>query len=66
MKASVGDRIVIGGRHYGDPERDCEVLEVRRPDGEPPYVIRWGDSGHVAILFPGVDAVVQHFEHTTS
>ena len=66
MKASVGDRIVIGGRHYGDPERDCEVLEVRRSDGGPPYVVRWGDSGHEAILYPGVDAVVQHFEHKAS
>jgi hypothetical protein len=66
MKASVGDRIMIGGRHCGDPERDCEVLEVRGADGEPPYVVRWGDTGHEALLYPGSDAVVQHFERSTS
>ena len=66
MEASVGDRIIIRGRHSGDPTRDCEVLEVRGPDGSPPYVVRWGDSGHEAILYPGTDAVVQHFERTTS
>jgi hypothetical protein len=63
MRVSVGDRIIIRACHTGDPTRDCEVLEVRGSDGEPPYVVRWGDSGHEAILYPGSDAIVQHFEH---
>jgi hypothetical protein len=25
-------------------------------------VVRWSDSGHEAILYPGSDAYVQHFE----
>jgi hypothetical protein len=66
MHASVGDRIVIHGRHGADVTRDCEVLEVRGPDGSPPYVVRWGDSGHEAILYPGSDAVVEHLARTTS
>jgi hypothetical protein len=66
MQASVGDRIIIRGRHNGDLTRDCEVLEVRGQDGGPPYVVRWGDSGHEAILYPGTDAIVQHFEHAAS
>ena len=66
MEASVGDHIIIRGCHSGDPTRDCEVLEVRGPDGGPPYVVCWGDSGHEAILYPGTDAVVQHFERTMS
>jgi hypothetical protein len=49
----------------GQPDRDCEVLEVRGADGAPPYVVRWGDTGHQALLFPGSDAFVQHFEHAT-
>ena len=48
MHASVGDRIVIRGHHLGEPNRDCEVLEVRGPNGEPPYRVRWGDTGHEA------------------
>jgi hypothetical protein len=63
MYATVGDRIIIRGCHSGDPNRDCEVLEVRGSDGGPPYVVRWGDTGHEAIVYPGTDAMVQHFDH---
>jgi hypothetical protein len=62
MHANVGDRIVIKGHRMGEPDRDCEVLKVG-PDGGPPYVVRWGDTGHEALFFPGSDAFVQHFEH---
>ena len=63
MQASVGDRIVIKGHHVGDHERDCLVLGVRGPDGEPPYLVRWGDTGHESLFFPGSDASVQPYEH---
>ena len=65
MQASVGDRIVIMGHRVGEPDRDCEVLEVHGPDGGPPYVVRWGDNGHETLFFPGPDASVQPFEHAT-
>jgi len=42
------------------PGRDGEILEVRGEDGGPPYVVRWSDNGHEALVFPGPDAVVQH------
>jgi hypothetical protein len=58
MHAKVGDRIVIGGHRAGQPDRDCEVLEVRHPSGEPPYLVRWGDTGHEDLFFPGSDATV--------
>ncbi len=63
MRANVGDRIIIRGHKVGEPDRDCEVLEVRGPDGSAPYVVRWGDSGHECLFFPGTDATVQHYEH---
>lgn len=63
MQAKVGDRIVIRGHRMGEPDRDCEVLEVRGLDGQPPYVVRWGDSGHESLFFPGPDVSVQQFEH---
>lgn len=63
MRASTGDRIIIRGHRVGEPDRDCQVLEVRGADGGPPYVVRWGDSGHETLFFPGADAAVQHFEH---
>jgi len=61
MQAKVGDRIVIKGHRVGEPDRDCEVLEAHGPDG--PYLVRWGDSGHELLLFPGSDAVVAEYEH---
>ena len=64
MNAQVGDRIVIKGHHIGEPDRDGEILEVVGSDGGPPYRVRWEDSGHEALFFPGPDAVVQHFEHS--
>jgi hypothetical protein len=62
MLASVGDHIVIRGRHGQDPTRDCEILEVRGGDGAPPYVVRWSDTGREAILYPGADAEVAPFD----
>ena len=63
MHASVGDRLVVHGAHVDDVVRDAEILEVRGAEGGPPYVVRWSDTGHEAFVFPGPDAVVQHFEH---
>ncbi len=63
MQAVRGDRIIIKGHHVGDAERDCEVLEARGDNGGPPYFVRWEDSGHETLFFPGPDATVEHFEH---
>lgn len=64
MQASKGDRIIIRGHRVGEHDRDCEVIDVKGTDGGPPYTVRWGDSGHETLFFPGADAVVQHFEHS--
>ena len=64
MQASVGDRIIIKGHHVGEPDRDCEVLEVKGEDGGAPFLVRWGDTGHETLFFPGPDASVHHFTHS--
>ncbi len=64
MKAAVGDRLIVKGHHVGEPDRDGLVLEVHGQDGGPPYVIRWADTGHETLFFPGSDSAIQHFEHT--
>lgn len=66
MQAAVGDRIVIKSHRIGQPDRDCEVVGVRGADGGPPYLVRWGDTGHETLFFPGSDATVQHFEHAAT
>jgi hypothetical protein len=60
MYARVGDRLVIGSHRVGEPVRDAEILEVGHQDGRPPYRVRWSDTGHEGLFFPGPDAVVQH------
>lgn len=63
MFATVGDRLVVRSLHVDGPQRDAEIIEVRHPDGSPPYVVRWSDSGHEALVYPGPDAYIEHFEH---
>jgi hypothetical protein len=58
MQAKVGDQIVISGHRVGESNRNCEVLELRHPNGEPPYLVRWEDTGDEDLFFPGPDASV--------
>jgi hypothetical protein len=51
--------LVLHATHVDGPVRDGEVLEVRGPDGDPPYLVRWSD-GHEGLVFPGPDASVHH------
>jgi hypothetical protein len=62
MHAVAGDRLAVPGRHVGEAGRVGEVLEVRGPDGTPPYLVRWED-GHEAICYPGPETKVQHEGH---
>ncbi len=59
-----GDRLVISGHHLGEVERDAEILEARGPGGSAPFLVRWEDTGHVTLLYPGSDARVQHLDTT--
>lgn len=61
MNAQVGDRLMVHSVNVDGPTRDGEILEVHSADGSPPYVVRWSDTGHTSLLFPGPDATVQHF-----
>ncbi len=63
MHVTVGDHIVVQGHHTGQAVRTCEVTEVRGADGGPPYLVRWSDTGHETLYFPGNDAVVEHATH---
>jgi hypothetical protein len=66
MKAGIGDRIVIQSRHLDEPARDGEIVEVHGPDGGPPYLVRWAEDGHTALLYPGPDAHVSGPARTAS
>lgn len=62
MKAEVGDKIVVEQQHLGRPPREAEVLAVEGKDGGPPYRVRWFDTGHEGLFFPGSDARVVHHD----
>jgi hypothetical protein len=62
MQANVGDQLVIRHPRLGGGERDGEILEVRGPDGSPPYLVRWDETGHEALVFPGPDAKIEHLK----
>jgi hypothetical protein len=60
MQAKVGDRLVVHGAHVSDHERDGEIIEVHGADGAPPYLVRWNDSGHESLVYPGPGTEVVH------
>ncbi|OHV32289.1 MULTISPECIES: DUF1918 domain-containing protein [Pseudofrankia] len=62
-QARVGDQIVIHRHAVGEPDRDGEILEVRPPAGDPPFRVRWADTGKVTFFYPGPDAEVRHLVH---
>ncbi len=59
MRAAVGDRLRVHGRAAGAADHTAEIIEVRGPDGAPPYLVRHPD-GQEALVFPGSDAQVEH------
>jgi hypothetical protein len=62
MHAHVGDTLAVPGRCVGEAGRIGQVLEVRGPDGTPPFKVRWED-GHEAVCWPGPETRVQHEGH---
>jgi len=38
--------------------RDGEIVAVEHDDGSPPYWVRWSDTGHESLFYPGPDAQV--------
>lgn len=60
MHANKGDQLVVKGHRIGEPDRRGEVLEARGPGDSEPFMVRWDDSGHVTLLYPGTDTVIEH------
>jgi hypothetical protein len=59
MKAKVGDRLVLKGVHLGQPRQVGVVIELRHPDGTPPYLVRWLGDDHESLVFPGPEARIE-------
>jgi hypothetical protein len=59
MNTAVGERIVIRGKTVESPDRHGEIVEVRGPNGQPPYLVRF-DDGHETLVYPGSDTIIEH------
>ena len=46
MRAHVGDQLVVGTDRIG------VVIGVPAEDGSPPYIIKWLNDGHIAMVQP--------------
>jgi len=66
LNAAVGDRLLVRSERLGKPDRDGRIIEVRGPDGQPPYVVRWEDDGHVGLFFPGPSTFIEHYVHSSA
>ena len=62
MRAHVHDRITVLAPTVDRAARDGEILEVHGEEGGPPYLVRWSDTGHEGLYFPGPDSVIRHGE----
>ncbi len=58
MKASVGDEVVVESGVVAGAVRRGRVVEVRHPDGTPPFVVEWEDTGERTVVVPGPDTRV--------
>jgi hypothetical protein len=50
----------VHAANSGGKKRDARIIGTPHPDGSPPYLVRWSDDGHEALVFPGPDAVIEH------
>ncbi|MFF3744292.1 DUF1918 domain-containing protein [Streptomyces kronopolitis] len=63
MRAHIGDQLVVESPTTGAMRRDGEVIGLHHEDGTPPYDVRWSDTDHVSVVFPGPDAHIRHLDH---
>jgi hypothetical protein len=59
MKAKVGDRIVVHGRHVNDPGRLGKIVDIHGQDGAPPFVVLWEGNDQPVVVVPGPDAQIE-------
>jgi hypothetical protein len=58
MRAHAGDWLIIERGDVDHHARRGRIEEVRSADGSPPYVVRWLDTDHTVLVFPGPDTSV--------
>jgi uncharacterized protein DUF1918 len=60
MQPEVGDELVVDSLHVNEPARRGEILEIRVDDGRAHFMVRWDETGHETLFFPGPTSHVLH------
>ncbi|MET9258586.1 DUF1918 domain-containing protein [Amycolatopsis sp. NPDC004079] len=58
MRAQPGDWLVVKGVRLDLPEQRGRIVATGKPDGSPPFTVRWLADDRVTTVFPGSDAIV--------
>lgn len=58
MQATIGDQLRVHSRTVEQADRTGMILEVRGPEGAPPYLVRFAD-GHESLVYPGGDCEIE-------
>ncbi|MFF8864755.1 DUF1918 domain-containing protein [Streptomyces sp. NPDC015139] len=66
LNACLGNEITVRGTAVRVAARDGELVGLHRPEGSPPYDVRWADGGRFTLYFPGPDAYVRHLTRASS
>ncbi|MET9315829.1 DUF1918 domain-containing protein [Kribbella sp. NPDC003505] len=53
MHAVTGNWIIVESTHLNEHKRQGLIMEVHGPDGSPPYLVRWDDTGTESVFVPG-------------
>jgi Domain of unknown function (DUF1918) len=60
MHAEVGDELIVDSLHVDEAPRKGEILQVRVDNGREHYIVRWDDTGHESLFYPGPTSHVLH------
>ena len=62
MKAQIGDQVIVASAQPGAAARTGTIVGLRHPDGTPPYVVRWTDTGQEGVYFPRHDGRIESID----
>ncbi|WP_462166829.1 CBS domain-containing protein [Frankia sp. AiPs1] len=60
LRAHPGDVLIIHSHVPLTADRAGEICGAHSDSGDPPFAVRWADTGSVSFVFPGPDAEVRH------
>jgi Domain of unknown function (DUF1918) len=60
MEAQVGDEFIVDSVHVARSSGRARSSKIRIEDSREHYVVRWDDTGHETLFYPGPTSHVLH------